>query len=100
MWQQFFCYSVILQGPYSAQIILAGHIQSDLGLSMFFDALLKPAYSPARVNRALVMNGRIGTRQGCMGLSHIHNEYPYRRYEQQNQEFMTEFNYYRVQTIY
>ena len=73
MWQQLFCYSVILQGPYSAQIILAGHIQSDLGLSMLFDALLKPAYSPARVNRALVMNGRIGTLQGCMGLIYIIN---------------------------
>ena len=71
MWQQFFCYSVILQGPSSAQLILAGHIQSDLGLSMLFDARLKPAYSLARVNRALVTNVRIGTRQGCMGLFHI-----------------------------
>jgi len=54
---------------------------------MLFDARLRPASSPARVNRALVTNERIGTRQGCMGLSHIHNEYPYRRYEQQNQGF-------------
>ena len=52
---------------------------------MLFDARIRPAYSPARVNRALVTNGRIGTRQVCMLLSHIHNEYPYRRYEQQNQ---------------
>src|SRR6218665_3205001 len=59
--------------------------QSDLRLSMLFDARLRPAYSPARVNRALVTNGRIG----CVGLSHIHNEYPYQRYEQQNEGFMT-----------
>ena len=52
---------------------------------MLFDARLRPAYSPARVNRALVTNGRIG----CVGLSHIHNEYPYQRYEQQNEGFMT-----------
>src|SRR6218665_3686658 len=74
--------------------------QSDLGLSMLFDARLRPAYSPARVNRALVMTGRIGTRQGCMGLSHIHNEYPYQRYEQQNQEFTTGLESHSVQTIY
>src|SRR6218665_477749 len=30
--------------------------QSDLGLSMLFDASLRPAYSPVRVNRALVTN--------------------------------------------
>jgi len=40
------------------------------------------AFDAARVDRALVTNGRISTRQGCVGLSHIHNEYPYRRYEQ------------------
>ena len=34
------------------------------------------------------------------GLSHIHNEYPYRRYEQQNRGFMTGLMSYRVQTIY
>src|SRR6218665_3993722 len=67
---------------------------------MLFDLRLRPAYSPARVNRALVTNGRIGTRQGCMGLSHIHNEYPYRRYEQQSQGFMTGLKSYSVQTIY
>ena len=44
-------------------------------------------------------HGRIGTRQGCMGLSHIHNE-RYRRYEQQNQGFMTGLESYSVQTIY
>ena len=62
---------------------------------MLFDAHLRPAYSPARVNRALVTNGRIGTRQG-----HIHNEYAYLRYEQQNQGFMTGLESYSVQTIY
>jgi len=67
---------------------------------MLFDACLRPAYSRARVNRALVTNGRIFTRQGCMGLSHIHNEYPYRRYEQQNQVFVTGLESYSVQTIY
>src|SRR6218665_1775745 len=67
---------------------------------MLFDACLRPAYSRARVNRALVTNGRIFTCQGCMGLSHIHNEYPYRRYEQQNQGFMTGLESYSVQTIY
>src|SRR6218665_1745484 len=67
---------------------------------MLFDARLRPAYSLVRVNRALVTNGRIGTRQGCMGLSHIHNEYPYRRYEQQNQGFMTGLKSYSVQTMY
>src|SRR6218665_1348930 len=35
-----------------------------------------------------------------MGLSHIHNEYPYRRCEQQNQGFMTGLESYSVQTIY
>jgi len=35
-----------------------------------------------------------------MGMSHILNEYPYRRYEQQNQGFMTGFKSYSVQTIY
>ena len=40
--------------------------QSDLDLSMHFDTRLRPAYSLARVNRALVTNGRIG----CVGLSH------------------------------
>ena len=35
-----------------------------------------------------------------MGLSRIHNEYPYRRYEQQNQGFMTGLESYSVQTIY
>src|SRR6218665_577608 len=74
--------------------------QSDLGLSMLFDTRLRPAYSPARVNRALVTNERIGTRQGCMVLSHIHNKYPYRRYEQQNQGFMTGLKSYSVQTMY
>ena len=44
---------------------------------MVFDARERPAYSPTRVNRALVTNGRIDTRQGCMGLSHINNEYPF-----------------------
>ena len=67
---------------------------------MLFDARLRPAYSPARVNRALVTNGQIGTCQGCMGLSHIHNEYPYRRYEQQNQGFLMGLESYSVQTIY
>src|SRR6218665_1713032 len=49
---------------------------------------------------ALVTNGRIGTHQGCMGLGcpHIHNEYPYRQYEQQNQGFMTGLESYSVQT--
>src|SRR6218665_170461 len=41
-------------GTLFSPTLLAGHIQSDLGLSMLFDARLKPAYSPARVNRALV----------------------------------------------
>jgi len=59
---------------------------------MLFDARRRPAYSQARVNRALVSNGRIGTR--------THNEYPYRRYEQQNQGFMTGLESYSVQTIY
>ena len=67
---------------------------------MLFDASLGPAYSLARVNRALVTNGRIGTRQGCMGLSHMYKEYLYRRYEQQNQGFMTGLESYSVQTIY
>src|SRR6218665_2342747 len=67
---------------------------------MLFDASLRPAYSLAKVNRALVTNGRIDTRQGCMGLSHIHNEYPYRQYEQQNQGFMTGLKSFSVQTIY
>jgi len=67
---------------------------------MLFDASLRPAYSSARVNRALVTNGRIDTRQGCMGLSRIHDEYPYRRYEQQNQGFMTGLKSFSVQTIY
>jgi len=52
-----------------------------------------------RVNRAMVTNGRIGIRQGCMGLSH-NNEYHYRPYEQQNQGFMTGLKSYSVQTIY
>src|SRR6218665_3829520 len=39
-------------------------------------------------------------RQGCMGLPHIHNEYPYRRYDQHNQGFMTGLKSYSVQTIY
>jgi len=73
--------------------------QSDLGLSMLFDARLRPAYSPSRVNRALVMNGQIGTRQGCMGPSHIHNEYPTDD-EQRNQGFMPGLESYSVQTIY
>src|SRR6218665_671119 len=67
---------------------------------MLFDSRLRPAYSPVRVNRALVTNGRIGTRQGCMGLSHIHNGYPYRQYEQQNQGFMTGLKSFSIQTIY
>src|SRR6218665_1790470 len=72
-------------------IVRLAWIQSDLGFSMLFDSRLRPAYSysPARVNRALVTNGQIGTCQGCMRLSRIHNEYPYRRYEQQNHGFMT-----------
>src|SRR6218665_3246106 len=74
--------------------------QSDRGLLMLFYARLRPAYSPTRVNRALVTNGQIGTRQGCMGLSHIHDEYPYRRYEQQNLGFTTGLESYSVQTIY
>src|SRR6218665_2645132 len=74
--------------------------QSDLGLSMLFDARLRPAYSPARVNRAQVTNGQIGTCQGCMGLPHIHDEYPYRRYEQQNQGFLTGLESCSVQKIY
>src|SRR6218665_2342763 len=69
-------------------------------LSMVFDVRLRPAYSPARVNEVLVTNGRIGTRQSCMGLSRIHNEYPYRRYEQQNQGFMTGYESYSVQTMF
>jgi len=39
-------------------------------------------------------------RMGCMRLSHIHNEYPYRRYEEQNEGFMTGLKSYSVQTIY
>src|SRR6218665_2965618 len=74
--------------------------QYDRGLSMLVDASLRPAYSPARVNRALATNGRIDTRQGCMGLSHIHNEHPYRWYEQQNEGFMTGLKSFSVQTIY
>jgi len=35
-----------------------------------------------------------------MGLSPKQNEYPYRRYEQQNQGFMTGLASYSVQTIY
>jgi len=35
-----------------------------------------------------------------MGLSHMHNEYHYRRYEQQNQGFMSGLESYSVQTIY
>jgi len=64
---------------------------------MLFDARLRPAYFH---QRALVTNGRIGTHQGCMGLSHINNEYPYQQYEQQNQVFVTGLKSYRVQTIY
>src|SRR6218665_1340842 len=67
---------------------------------MLLDSRLRPCYSPARVNRVLVTNGRIGTRQSCMGLSHMHNEYPYQQYEQQNQGFMTGLKSYSVQTIY
>src|SRR6218665_336167 len=63
---------------------------------MLFDVRLRPAYSLARVNRALVTNGRIG----CVGLSLIHNEYPYRRYEQHNQGFMTGLKSYSVQTMF
>src|SRR6218665_2958624 len=53
---------------------------------MLFDACPRPAYSPARVNRSLVANWY------ASGLSHIHNEYPYRRYEQHNQGFMAGLN--------
>ena len=63
---------------------------------MLFDARLRPAYSLARVNRALVTNGQIS----CVGLSHIHNEYPYRQYEQHNQGFMTGLKSYSIQTMF
>jgi len=67
---------------------------------MLFNASLGPAYSLARVNRALVSNGRIDTHQGCMGLSHMYKEYPYRRYEQQNEGFMAGLKSFSIQTIY
>jgi len=35
-----------------------------------------------------------------MGLSHIHNEYPYGRYEQENQGYMTGLKSDSAQTIY
>jgi len=52
------------------------------------------------IHRRVSTNGRIGTRQGYMELSHKHNKYPYRRYEQHNQGFMTGLKSYSIQTMF